>query len=211
MTTNEYTAVRKGVTNPGTAANRSSCRNNRLAPNLGPRAGATPGLAPDLPTDLTQWTGSLALVRLALQAVSKLGPSGTLPDFQTATGRYRPNMLLTLLTYAYAKGLTGSRGIELAIPTNKALKYIAAGARPDWLTLRLFRRRNVSLIRACLAEVFRQAWEQRNPSAPKPLTDGSYAADALGRWESEVTPNFDQEAVQRVSLAIQTDTLIADE
>jgi hypothetical protein len=211
MTAIDYTAVRKGAPSLGSAISRKSRRINRLLSPVGARAGAGPALISRLPNDLTEWVGSIALVRLALQAVDQAGLRGPQPVFPTASSRCRPNMLLTLLTYAYAKGLTGSRDIELAIPGNQALKYIAAGDRPDWNTLRLFRRRNVALIRACLAEILRQAWEQRYPGAPKAVTDRSYTADALDRWLAPTTPDFYQEAVKRVSLAIQTDTLLADE
>lgn len=163
-----------------------------------------------LPKDLTEWVGSIALVRVTLEAVVKTQALARGDGLKQTFGGCRPQMLLTLLTYAYARNILGSRDIETAIPESKPLKYICAGDRPDWNLLRRFRRQYKALVQACLAEVLQSVWSQQYPASPA-VADFSYAATSLDRWLNPQTPDFATEAAKRVRLAIQMDTLMSDE
>jgi len=172
-----------------------------------------PNQAQNFPKDLTEWVGSFTLVRLVLKAIERVNSVLPTAKFATATGSYQAPMLLTLLTYAYAKGIYGSQAIELAGPQNQALKYICAGNRLDWNTLRLFRRQNQKLIRNCLAETLKQAWEIHHPMAAQVDTQAPcYVSDSLARrLDSTPSPVFAREAENRLHLAILADTLQSDE
>ena len=87
----------------------------------------------------------------------------------------RPQMMLTLLSYCYAAGMCGSQDIEWAAQSDKTVRYICAGKEPDWLTIRRFRRRNVELLRPCLAYILKQAWTLRtaHESSSEPIIDSS--------------------------------------
>jgi hypothetical protein len=109
-----------------------------------------------LPVDLRQWLPERTLVNLALEAVQTV--SERLPRVSSGTHEFRPPMMLTLLSYCYAVGLGGSADIERAAEADQTVGYICAGDRPDWLTIRRFRRQNVELLRECLASILKKAW-----------------------------------------------------
>lgn len=165
---------------------------------------------PGLPKDLTDWIGGLTLIRQTLDAVVKTDPATHAQSRPQNYDGCRPEMLLTLLTYAYARGILGSRELELAIPNDRALRYICAGKRPDWQLLRRFRRQNQARLQACLANVLQGAWETQYPSKPQ-APENSYAEAALDRWLNPPAPDFAAEAGRRLRLAIQSDTLMVDE
>jgi transposase len=55
------------------------------------------------------------------------------------TAGYDPDMLVTLLMWAYAQGLTSSRRIEVACWSDLAFRVICAGQAPDHVTIARFR------------------------------------------------------------------------
>jgi len=90
----------------------------------------------------------------AVQAGPLLSPARAEPfEWEPANRR----MLLTLLVYAYASGMFGSKEIEWQATQDSGLGYICANQLPDWNTLRLFRRRFQWLLTSCLALVFKSA------------------------------------------------------
>jgi transposase/IS5 family transposase len=55
---------------------------------------------------------------------------------------YHPALLLNVWLYAYALGITSARRLEERVREDLALRYLAAGATPDFWTLNDFRRRH---------------------------------------------------------------------
>src|SRR6266496_3459218 len=92
-----------------------------------------------LSADLRRSLGEAGLLRLALDAVQALDPHLFDLEGRRAVG-LRPQMMLTLLTYCYAAAIYGSRDIACAIEQDRTVRYICANARPDWQTIRRFRR-----------------------------------------------------------------------
>jgi len=68
---------------------------------------------------------------------------------------YHPALLLKVWLYAYALGITSSRRLEERVREDLALRYLAAGATPDFWTLNQFRRRHAR----ALNDVFTQVVE----------------------------------------------------
>lgn len=104
------------------------------------------------PADLAVGLGAVRLTHLALEAVQ--GDEPTPGEFKAAPGRqgHQYRMLLTLLSYAYARGVYGSEDIQERLRSDADLRYLCAFEFPDSDTLRQFRRRewirlNVSLTR----------------------------------------------------------------
>lgn len=189
-----------------------AAKNNNWPEGNGGEAALT-GKAVAMPRDVTEWVGSLTLVRMTLEAIEHVKPEFKQTQFKTAFGSYQAPMLLTLLVCAYAKGMTGSRDIELAIPNDRALKYICAGNRPDWNVLRLFRRQHKTLVQNCLAALLGKVWENQYPAETmgRPVEPGNYTNSSLDRWMIPPRPDFQAEAAKRVRLAILADTLLSDE
>ncbi|MEO8426743.1 MAG: transposase [Verrucomicrobiota bacterium] len=144
-----------------------------------------------LPADLRRWLGRSGLVGSALEAVQTVN-WGVYPVTDAAQ-EFRPQMMLTLLSYCYAAGICGSQDIAWAAQSDKTVRYICAGKEPDWLTIRRFRRRNVELLRQCLAYILKQAWTLRvaGESSSEPIIDRS-------------EPNLDQQVADAVRNRIDT-------
>lgn len=110
------------------------------------------GRSPSATPDLRESLGEQILLKLALDAVQSLDPS-SLNGAVVRTGKFRPQMLLTLLGYCYAARIYGSRDIEWAIRHDKTVRYICARTFPDWQAIRRFRRDNRQLVEQCLRYV----------------------------------------------------------
>src|SRR5215467_11063238 len=69
------------------------------------------------------------------------------------TAGYDPDMLVTLLVWAYANGLTSSRRIEVACWRDVSFRVICAGDVPDHVTIARFRAGFPGAVEALFAEV----------------------------------------------------------
>lgn len=106
------------------------------------------------PADLSEGPGNDVLLGLILDAVqcvdhSELNAAGS------HAPQFRPQMMLTLLSYCSAACIYGSRSIECASRDNPTVRYICACTFPDWIAIRQFRRHHRELIEQCLAHVLR--------------------------------------------------------
>jgi transposase len=111
---------------------------------------------------------------------------------------YRPQMLLTLLTYCYAARIYGSRDIEWATRYDKAVRYICARAFPDWNTLRHFRRRNRALVEQALACVCQKAWALK-------FDEGEADCAGYEQFESDLNHKARRTAFERIDVAALMD------
>ena len=66
---------------------------------------------------------------------------------------YCPALLLKVWLYAYALGMTSARRLEERIREDLALRYLAAGAAPDFWTLNDFRRRHARRLNDVFTQV----------------------------------------------------------
>jgi transposase len=108
-----------------------------------------------MPPALVDWLPEEHFVWTVLGAVEQM-------DLQAFYGAYRangqgraaydPRMLLSLLLYAYATGVSSSRQIERCCEVDVAFKVIAAMKVPDHSTIAEFRRRH----QAAISDVFVQ-------------------------------------------------------
>jgi transposase len=95
-----------------------------------------------LPPDMREWLPEDHAVWLVIGAVDRLDTSAVHAVRRTggagARG-YDPQMLVTLLIWAYASGVTSSRRIEELCRTDVAFRVICAGPVPDHVTIARFR------------------------------------------------------------------------
>jgi len=110
--------------------------------------------------DLGKVLGEHELLRLVFEVVQTVD-TGSLERQAGLAPEFRPQMMLTLVTYCYAASLFGSRDIQFAIGTDPVVRYICARTFPAWQAIRRFRRLNREVIRQCLVEVLRRAWTHR--------------------------------------------------
>jgi hypothetical protein len=106
--------------------------------------------------DLRQRVGTSNLLRWALEAPQALDEPAT-ESLKVRFGDFRPQMMLTLLSFAYASSCYGSEDIERAIESDRTFRYICARIYPDAKAIRRFRRVFRPALDQCLAYVLRGA------------------------------------------------------
>jgi transposase len=106
-----------------------------------------------MPPSLHEWLPADHLVWFVIEAVDELDLSAFYRrhrDDGWGRAAFDPKMVVTLLLYAYAKGIRSAREIERRVLEDVAFRVIAANERPDHSTICRFRQRH----RAALAEIF---------------------------------------------------------
>jgi transposase len=96
--------------------------------------------------------------------VSDLVDSFDLKEFvkaykNTPTGQppYHPAMMLKILVYAYSTGVFSTRVIARKIDEDIAFRMLAAGERPDFRTIAVFRKKHLSALSKLFAQVLKLA------------------------------------------------------
>ena len=110
-----------------------------------------------LPPDMRQWLPEDHPVWLVIGAVE--GPLDT-SAFHAArrtggagTAGYDPDVLVSLLMWAYANGITSSRRIEGLCRTDVAFRVVGAGSFPDHVTIARFRAAFPGAVESLFTEV----------------------------------------------------------
>jgi transposase len=109
-----------------------------------------------LPPDMREWLPRSHAVWLVIDAVRLLDTSAFHARRRTGgAGRagYDPDMLVTLLIWAYANGITSSRRIERLCGQDVAFRVICAGDAPDHVTVARFRQQFADTAAPLFAEV----------------------------------------------------------
>jgi transposase len=113
-----------------------------------------------LPPDLKDWLPEDDIAHFIVAAVERvrLGSFRTNPQ---AGGKpqYHPRLMLGLLIYCYANGVSSSRRIERASYRDIGVRFIAANTHPDHDTIATFRRTNKQAFEAAFLEVLLLARE----------------------------------------------------
>jgi len=109
-----------------------------------------------LPPDMRQWLPAGHAVWLVIEAVRRLDTAAFHARRRTGgagAAGYDPDMLLTLLVWAYANGITSSRRIERLCQQDVAFRVICAGHVPDHVTVARFRQQFAETAAALFAQV----------------------------------------------------------
>jgi transposase len=108
------------------------------------------------PPDMRQWLPDGHPVWLVIEAVGLLDTSAFHARRKTGgagAAGYDPDMLVTLLVWAYANGVTSSRRIERLCGQDVAFRVICAGNLPDHVTIARFRQQFADTAAALFAQV----------------------------------------------------------
>jgi transposase len=108
------------------------------------------------PPDMRQWLPASHAVWLVIEAVRRLDTSGFHARRRTGgagAAGYDPDMMLTLLVWAYANGVTSSRRIERLCGQDVAFRVICAGNLPDHVTIARFRQQFAETAAGFFAQV----------------------------------------------------------
>ena len=108
------------------------------------------------PPDMREWLPAGHAVWLVIEAVRRLDTAAFHARRKTGgagTAGYDPDMMLTLLIWAYANGVTSSRRIERLCQQDVAFRVICAGHLPDHVTIARFRQQFAVTAAALFAQV----------------------------------------------------------
>ncbi len=114
-----------------------------------------------MPPSLREWLPDDHLVWFVIEAVDQLDLSAFYSrhrDDGWGRAAFDPQMIVTLLLYAYSKGIRSAREIERRLLEDVAFRVIAANERPDHSTICRFRQRHsdaladlfVGVLRLCV-------------------------------------------------------------
>jgi transposase len=109
-----------------------------------------------LPENMRDWLPESDPVWLVIRAVAGLDTSGVHAGRRIGgAGRagYDPDMLLTLLIWAWAQGVRSSRVIERMCQRDVAFRIICAGNEPDHVTIARFRAQTAGACEGLFAQV----------------------------------------------------------
>ncbi len=152
--------------------------------------------------DLTRFLSERELLELCLESVSALHlTTGEMERLKM--GEFRPQMLLTLLAFAYTKRRYASEDIEWAAVHDRTIRYICAHTQPDYKTIRHFRKLHRALIEQCLRYVFEHGWRRAFGPVKTDFTFYQW-------WDSCLERQARAVAGERLELAIIADTAAAE-
>ena len=108
------------------------------------------------PPDMREWLPAGHAVWLVIEAVRRLDTAAFHARRRTGgagAAGYDPDMMLTLLVWAYANGITSSRRIERLCQQDVAFRVTCAGHLPDHVTIARFRQQFADTAAALFAQV----------------------------------------------------------
>ncbi|MDB6031328.1 MAG: hypothetical protein JWM16_1666 [Verrucomicrobiales bacterium] len=122
---------------------------------------ATPDL--NLPWDLSEWAGMVQLCAWVEEGVGGLDwGNPELGTWLQAHPDVQPQVLLSVLTLAYALGMYDAEEIENACYNQPAFQNLRGKFPPPRAAqLSRFRRENRGLLKYCLFELFKRAFKER--------------------------------------------------
>jgi hypothetical protein len=116
----------------------------------------------DLPANLTEWASPQRLRSWVEEEVQRLDwDRPEVAAYLRAHSEYRPQILLSLLAYAYATQVLSSDDIVARCYADRAYQLLCQGPAPSAGELGRFRRENRDLLRAVLSQVFLRAVRER--------------------------------------------------
>jgi transposase len=161
-----------------------------------------------LPPDLRDWLPENHLARFVIETVEQLD-LGKVYGYYRQDGRGRPAhdpaMMVALLLYAYAVGVTSSRAIERKCLDDVAFRVISVNEQPDHSTIARFLVRHRDQIEGLFFEVLalcRQAGMARVGTVAVDSTKLASNASAARNLTLEA---LEAEAAQIIEDAVQTD------
>ena len=115
-----------------------------------------------MPPSLHDWVGEDHLAWFVVDAVSEMDLSAFYAKYRSdgwGAAAFTPDMMVSLLLYAYCVGERSSRKIEKLCETDVAFKIVAANRKPDHATIARFRRNNLEELEELFMQILRLCGE----------------------------------------------------
>src|SRR6202165_2124412 len=107
-----------------------------------------------LPPSIDEWLPQKHLARFVAEVIDGLDLSALSRSYRgMGSASYHPALLLGVLVYGYATGVSSSRKLERATYDSVAFRFIAANEHPDHDTIAAFRRRFLPQIEDLFVQV----------------------------------------------------------
>jgi transposase len=165
-----------------------------------------------LPPDMRQWLPDSHLVWTLIEAVRLLDTSVLHARCRTGgVGRagYDPDMMLTLLFYAYARGISSSRQIERLCWDDVAFRVICAQDVPDHTTIWRFAEMTPELVQDLFAQVLTLCAKAGMVKLDTITLDGTKvaanASKSANRSEEHIRAELERRAQAAVAAHLATD------
>jgi len=161
-----------------------------------------------LPPDLSEWLPAGHLARFVIETVEQL-------DLSAVYGYYRrdghgrpahdPAMMVALVLYCYAVGVTSSRAIERRCVDDVACRVITASGRPDHATIARFLIRHRDVLSGLFFEVLSLCQRAGMVRVGAVAVDSTKLAANASARENRTYEGLREEARRIIEEAIETD------
>jgi len=161
-----------------------------------------------LPPDLRDWLPAGHLARFVIETVEQLDLAGIYAYYrQDGRGRpaHDPAMMVTLLLYAYAIGITSSRAIERRCVDDVACRVISANERPDHSTIARFLVRHRDQLQGLFLEVLELCRQAGMVRVGTVAVDSTKLAANASAARNLTLEGLEEEAARIIEEAIVTD------
>jgi transposase len=159
-----------------------------------------------LPPSLSEWLAEDHLAWFVIDAVKQLDLAEFYASYRDdGWGRaaHHPEMMVTLLVYAYSTGVMSSRRIEQGCQSDVAFRVITANVQPDHTTIARFRRRHVEALKDLFVQTLRLCAEAGLVRVGLVALDGTKIAGAAS-LDSNRSRSFIDDAVETMFADAET-------
>jgi transposase len=167
-----------------------------------------PGQGLLMPPSLDDWLPEDHLARFVGELVDHVLNLDVIFDSYTeASGAppYDPRLMLKLLVYGYATGVTSSRAIERRCVTDVALRFLAANAAPDYRSISRFRRRHLAAVEALFTQSVVLCTEAGMVGLGRVAVDGTKVRASASRHKAM---SYDRLVPKEAEIAAQVRALL---
>lgn len=152
-----------------------------------------------LPPSLDDWLDEDDEARFISEVVEELlDLTPVYASYASASGAppYDPRMMLKLLLFAYATGVTSSRELERRCKRDIAFRWLSGNQAPDYRSLARFRRRHLDALPGLFLQVLRVCAEAGLVRLGRVALDGTKLAANASRHKAmsydRIVPKIDQ-------------------
>src|SRR5712692_6171947 len=169
-----------------------------------------PGQVFLMPPSLDDWLPEDHPARFVSELVDEmLDLTPIYASYTEASGAppYHPRLMLKLLIYAYASGVTSSREIERRCATDVAFRFLSGNVAPDYRSVSRFRRRHLKAVRALFVQVLELCAKAGLVKLGRVAIDGTKVRAAASRHKAM---SYDRMVKRHGELEAEVEDLLAE-
>lgn len=163
-----------------------------------------------MPPSLDDWLPEGHPARFVSELVDEMLDLGPIyASYIEASGAppYHPRLMLKLLIYAYATGVTSSREIERRCATDVAFRFLSGNVAPDYRSISRFRRRHLKAIKVLFVQVLRLCGKAGLVKLGRVAVDGTKVRAAASRHKAM---SYDRMVKRQAELEAEVEALLGE-